>query len=110
MEVKPTADMALKYTGPHRGHQVRALHTAPIWTPQREGRECRKDGRIPVMVDFGGNVRAGARSTICLNKYFRPVDIFTTCNGGRRGEQDPENKWAQQSHGRRPQARRNLRR
>src|SRR4029450_6795198 len=43
---------------------------------------------IPVMVDFGGNVRAGRSLYDLLNKYFRPGDIFTHMYGGVRGEQD----------------------
>ena len=46
---------------------------------------------IPVMVDFGGNVRRRAgRSWSCFTKYFRPGDIFTHMYGGVRGEQDAD--------------------
>ena len=109
MEVKPTADMALKYKGTIVG--IKSAHfNGPEWTPYIKAEEVGKIAHIPVMVDFGGNVRAGRTLYDLLNKYFRPGDIFTHMYGGNRGEQDPETKGPEQGDGRRPQARRDLRR
>jgi dihydroorotase len=91
MEVKPTADMALKHKGIIVG--IKSAHfNGPEWTPYINAEEVGKIAHIPVMVDFGGNVRAGRTLYDLLNKYFRPGDIFTHMYGGRRGEQDPETK------------------
>ena len=43
---------------------------------------------IPVMVDFGGNVKAGRTIMDLVTKYFRPGDIYTHMYGGVRGEYD----------------------
>jgi dihydroorotase len=91
MEVKPTADMALKYKGLIVG--IKSAHfNGPEWTPYINAEEVGKIAHIPVMVDFGGNVRAGRTLYDLLNKYFRPGDIYTHMYGGRRGEQDPDTK------------------
>src|SRR2546422_463808 len=91
MEVKPAADMALKYKGVIVG--IKSAHfSGPEWTPYENAEEIGRIANIPVMVDFGGNVRAGRTMYDLLNKYFRPGDIFTHMYGGRRGEQDPETK------------------
>lgn len=91
MEVKPTADMALKHKGLIVG--IKSAHFAgPEWTPYEKAEEVGKLAHIPVMVDFGSNVRAGRSLYDLLNKYFRPGDIFTHMYGGHRGEQDPETK------------------
>src|SRR5438105_5102612 len=91
MEVKPTADIALKYKGIIIG--IKSAHfNGPEWTPYINAEEVGKIAHIPVMVDFGGNVRAGRTLYDLLNKYFRPGDIFTHMYGGHRGEQDPETK------------------
>jgi dihydroorotase len=91
MEVQPTADMALKYKGLIVG--IKSAHFAgPEWTPYEKAEEVGKIAHIPVMVDFGSNVRAGRTLYDLLNKYFRPGDIFTHMYGGHRGEQDPETK------------------
>jgi dihydroorotase len=91
MEVKPTADTALKYKGIIVG--IKSAHfNGPEWTPYINAEEVGKIAHIPVMVDFGGNVRAGRTLYDLLNKYFRPGDIFTHMYGGRRGEQDPDTK------------------
>ncbi len=91
MEVKPTADMALKYKGAIVG--IKSAHfSGPEWTPYINAEEVGKIAHIPVMVDFGGNVRAGRTLYDLLNKYFRPGDIFTHMYGGHRGEQDPDTK------------------
>ena len=58
MDVKPTADMALKYKGVIVG--IKSAHfNGPEWTPYIKAEEVGKIAHIPVMVDFGGNVRAG---------------------------------------------------
>jgi dihydroorotase len=91
MEVKPTADTALKYKGTIVG--IKSAHfNGPEWTPYINAEEVGKIAHIPVMVDFGGNVRAGRTLYDLLNKYFRPGDIFTHMYGGHRGEQDPDTK------------------
>jgi dihydroorotase len=91
MEVKPTADMALKYKGLIVG--IKSAHfSGPEWAPYEKAEEVGKIAHIPVMVDFGSNVRAGRSLYDLLNKYFRPGDILTHMYGGRRGEQDPETK------------------
>src|SRR5262249_45425337 len=54
MEVKPAADMALKYKGLIVG--VKTAHYAgPEWTPVEHAVEAGKIANIPVMVDFGAN-------------------------------------------------------
>src|SRR5437899_929563 len=91
MDVKSTADMALKYKDTIVG--IKSAHfNGPEWTPYIKAEEVGKIAHIPVMVDFGGNVRAGRTLYDLLNKYFRPGDIFTHMYGGNRGEQDPETK------------------
>jgi dihydroorotase len=91
MEVKPAADMALKYKGLIVG--IKSAHFAgPEWTPYEHAEEIGKIANIPVMVDFGSNVKAGRTLYDLLNKYFRPGDIYTHMYGGHRGEQDPETK------------------
>ena len=91
MEVKPTADMALKHKGLIVG--IKSAHfNGPEWDPYIKAEEVGKIADIPVMVDFGGNVRAGRTLYDLLNKYFRPGDIFTHMYGGNRGEQDPDTK------------------
>src|SRR5262249_45803003 len=91
MEVQPAADMALKYKGLIVG--VKSAHfNGPEWKPYIHAEEIGKIARIPVMVDFGGNVRAGRTLMELFTKYFRPGDIYTHMYGGVRGEQDPETK------------------
>ena len=96
MEVKPTADMALKYKGVIVG--IKSAHfNGPEWTPYEKAEEVGRIARIPVMVDFGGNVRAGRTLGDLLAKHFRPGDIYTHMYGGNRGEQDPETKGPSQA-------------
>jgi len=96
MEVKPTADMALKYKGVIIG--IKSAHfNGPEWTPYEKAEEVGKIANIPVMVDFGGNVRAGRSLYDLLNKYSRPGDIFTHMYGGVRGEQDPDTQGPSQA-------------
>jgi len=96
MEVQPTAEMALKYKGVIIG--IKSAHfNGPEWTPYEKAEEVGRLASIPVMVDFGGNVRAGRSLYDLLNKYFRPGDIFTHMYGGVRGEQDPNTKGPSQA-------------
>jgi dihydroorotase len=91
MEVKHTAEAALKYKGFIVG--IKSAHFAgPEWAPYERAEEVGRIAHIPVMVDFGTNVRAGRPLYDLLNKYFRPGDILTHMYGGHRGEQDPETK------------------
>jgi predicted amidohydrolase len=88
MEVKPTADMALKYKGTIVG--VKSAHySGPEWDPFTRAVEVGKIANIPVMVDFGSS-RPERPLYDLLNKVFRPGDIFTHVYGGNRGEQDPK--------------------
>ena len=76
MEVQPTLDMVLKHKGEIVG--IKSAHfNGPEWTPYEKAIEVGKAAKIPVMVDFGGNVKAGRSLYDLLNKYFRPGDIFT---------------------------------
>lgn len=96
MEVRPAIETALKYKGTIVG--IKSAHfNGPEWTPYINAEEVGKAANIPVMVDFGGNVRAGRTLYDLLTKYFRPGDIFTHMYGGRRGEQDLETKGPSQA-------------
>jgi dihydroorotase len=96
MDVKSTADMALKHKGVIVG--IKSAHfNGPEWTPYIKAEEVGKIANIPVMVDFGGNVRAGRSLYDLLNKYFRPGDIYTHMYGGVRGEQDPDTQGPSQA-------------
>jgi dihydroorotase len=96
MEVKPTADMALKHKGVIVG--IKSAHfNGPEWTPYEKAEEVGRIASIPVMVDFGGNVRAGRALGDLLTRYFRPGDIYTHMYGGVRGEQDPDTRGPSQA-------------
>jgi dihydroorotase len=72
---------------------IKSAHfNGPEWTPYEKAVEVGRMAKIPVMVDFGGNVRSGRSLDDLLTKYFRPGDIYTHMYGGRRGEQDPASK------------------
>jgi dihydroorotase len=84
MEVKPTADMALKHKGVIVG--IKSAHfSGPEWAPYERAVEAGRIANIPVMVDFGS---ARTRTIAELfTKYFRPGDIYTHAYaGGGRGE------------------------
>jgi dihydroorotase len=84
MEVKPTADMALKHKGVIVG--IKSAHySGPEWAPYERAVEVGRIANIPVMVDFGS---ARVRTIKELfEKYFRPGDIYTHAYaGGGRGE------------------------
>src|SRR5262245_29284544 len=96
MDVQPTAEMAMKYKGLIVG--IKSAHfNGPEWTPYEKAEEVGRMAGIPVMVDFGGNVRAGRSLYDLLNKYFRPGDIFTHMYGGVRGEQDQDTQGPSQA-------------
>ena len=91
MEREPTARLAMKNKGVVVG--VKSAHfNGPEWTPYDRAVEAGRMADIPVMVDFGGNVRAGRTIMALVTEHFRPGDIFTHMYGGVRGEQDPETK------------------
>ena len=86
MEVKPTAEMALKHKGLIIG--VKSAHYAgPEWDPFTRAVEVGTIANIPVMVDFGSH-RPERPLYDLLTKVFRPGDIYTHVYGGNRGEQD----------------------
>ena len=88
MEVQPTLDAVQKNREVIVG--IKSAHfNGPEWAPYERALEVGRAAKIPVMVDFGGNVKAGRTLHDLLNKYFRPGDIYTHMYGGRRGEQDP---------------------
>ena len=88
MQVKPTADMAVKYRNLIVG--VKSAHyTGPEWEPFTRAVEAGTIANIPVMIDFGS--RRDERPLYdLLTKVLRPGDIFTHVYGGSRGEQDPK--------------------
>ena len=93
MEVKPAIEVVNRYKQFIVG--IKSAHfNGPEWTPYINAEEIGRATHIPVMVDFGGNVRAGRTLSDLFLKYFRPGDIYTHCYGGHRGEQDPETKGA----------------
>ena len=84
MEVKPTADMALRHKGVIVG--IKSAHfNGPEWAPYERAVDAGRIANIPVMVDFGSaRVRTIAE---LFTKYFRPGDIYTHAYaGGGRGE------------------------
>jgi dihydroorotase len=88
MEVRPTADMAMKHKGVVVG--VKSAHfSGPGWSPYEKAEAVGRMADIPVMVDFGSNLQNGRTIMELFTKYFRPGDIYTHMYGGVRGEQDP---------------------
>jgi dihydroorotase len=91
MEVRPTADMALKHKGLVVG--IKSAHyNGKDWIPYERAAEAGRIADVPVMVDFGGNVKAGRTLHELFTTHFRAGDIYTHMYGGRRGEQDPDSK------------------
>src|SRR5947207_1592686 len=88
MEVKPTADAALKYKGLIVG--IKSAHFAgPEWLPYEQAVQAGSIANIPVMIDYG--VRRPERPLDeLLTKVLRPGDIYTHMYSGLRGEQDPD--------------------
>lgn len=87
MEVKPTAEMALKHKGLIVGLKI-AHYNRPDWIPFERAEEVGRIANIPVMVDFG-NVSPSRQLYELLNKVFRPGDIYTHMYSSHRAEQDP---------------------
>ena len=91
MDVKATSDMALKHPGVVVG--IKSAHfNGPQWTPYERAVAAGRIADVPVMVDFGGNVRQGRTLMALFTQHFRPGDIYTHAYGGVRGEQDPDTK------------------
>lgn len=91
MDVAATAAMARRHRDVVVG--VKSAHyNGADWIPYERAGEVARQFDVPVMVDFGGNVRAGRTLMELFTKYFRPGDIYTHMYGGRRGEQDPDTK------------------
>jgi dihydroorotase len=87
MDVEATAHMAMQHKGTVVG--IKSAHyNGKDWIPYERATEVGRRADIPVMVDFGGNVRAGRTLMELFTKYFRAGDIYTHMYGGRRGEQD----------------------
>jgi dihydroorotase len=88
MEVKPTADMALKYKGLIVG--VKSAHySGPEWAPFERAVEVGAIANIPVMIDYGSN-RPERPLRELLTRVLRPGDIYTHMYSGLRGEQDAQ--------------------
>src|SRR5262245_9010418 len=86
MEVKPTADMALKHKDLIIG--VKSAHfSGPEWDPFVRAVEVGKIANVPVMIDFGSR-RPERPLYDLLTKILRPGDIYTHMYSGIRGEQD----------------------
>jgi dihydroorotase len=89
MDAEPTAAMAQKYKDVIVG--VKSAHyNGADWKPYEQAEIVARRLDIPVMVDFGGNVRAGRTLGELFTKHFRAGDIYTHMYGGVRGEQDPQ--------------------
>src|SRR5262245_21503725 len=87
MEVAPAIEIAKKYKGVIVG--VKSAHySGPGWSPYENAEAIARAADIPVMVDFGSNLRNGRTIMELFQKYFRPGDIYTHMYGGVRGEQD----------------------
>jgi len=88
MDVKATADMALKHKGLIVG--VKSAHySGPEWDPFTRAVEAGTIANIPVMIDFGSN-RPERPVYDLLTKVLRPGDIYSHVYSGIRGEQDPK--------------------
>ncbi|MCC7175159.1 MAG: amidohydrolase/deacetylase family metallohydrolase [Bryobacterales bacterium] len=86
MEVKPTADTALKHKGLIVG--IKSAHYAGRdWAPFERGEEAARIAGVPFMVDFGNNFPERPLYDL-LNKVYRPGDIYTHMYSGLRDEQD----------------------
>lgn len=91
MDGEATAAMALKHKGVVVG--VKSAHyNGTDWKPYEQAVIAGTKADIPVMIDFGGNVKAGRTLMDLFMKYLRPGDIFTHMYGGVRGEWDATSK------------------
>ena len=85
MEVKPTADMALRHKGLIVG--VKTAHfSGPEWAPVERAVEAGTIASVPVMVDFGTNREERPLAEL-VTKKLRPGDIYTHVYSGLRNEQ-----------------------
>ncbi len=88
MEVKPTADMALKHKDLIVG--VKSAHySGSEWAPFERSVEVGNIANIPVMIDFGSN-RPQRPLQELLTRVLRPGDIYAHMYSGLRGEQNPQ--------------------
>ncbi len=85
MEVKPTAETALRYKGLIVGIKT-AHYAGPEWAPVERAVQAGTLANIPVMVDFGSNRPERPMSELVTRKL-RPGDIYTHVYSGLRGEQ-----------------------
>ena len=91
MDGAATAKKALEHKGVIVG--VKSAHyNGKDWKPYEQAVLAGTQADIPVMIDFGGNVRAGRTLMDLFMKYLRPGDIFTHMYGGVRGEYDADAK------------------
>lgn len=87
MDGEATAAMALKHKGVIVG--IKSAHyNGADWKPYEQAVIAGTKADVPVMIDFGGNRRAGRTLMDLFTKYLRPGDIFTHMYGGVRGEFD----------------------
>lgn len=91
MDGEATAAMALQHKGVIVG--IKSAHyNGTDWKPYEQAVIAGTKADVPVMIDFGGNVKAGRTLMDLFMKYLRPGDIFTHMYGGVRGEQDQASK------------------
>jgi dihydroorotase len=91
MDGAATAAMALQHKGVVVG--IKSAHyNGTDWKPYEQAVIAGTKADIPVMIDFGGNVKAGRTLMDLFMKQLRPGDIFTHMYGGVRGEQDATTK------------------
>ncbi len=91
MDGEATARKALEHKGVVVG--IKSAHyNGTDWKPYEQAVIAGTKAGVPVMIDFGGNVRAGRTLMDLFTKYLRPGDIFTHMYGGVRGEYDAEAK------------------
>jgi dihydroorotase len=90
MEVKPAAEMALKYPDTIVGIKT-AHYPGPEWTPVEHAVEAGTLAKIPVMVDFGADKPERPLDQL-LSAKLRPGDIYTHCFSGLRHELGPDGK------------------
>jgi dihydroorotase len=87
MDVKATADMALKHRELIVG--VKSAHySGPEWDPFTRAVEAGTIANIPVMIDFGSNRKERPVGEL-LTRVLRPGDIYSHVYSGIRSEQDP---------------------
>ncbi len=91
MDGAMTANMALQHKGVVVG--IKSAHyNGTDWKPYEQAVIAGTRAGIPVMIDFGGNVKAGRTLMDLFMTHLRPGDIFTHMYGGVRGEQDQATK------------------